>query len=82
VGSAHLRRRLRRGLLLAIGVLYVVSIPWYRTGGATPGLWLGLPSWVAVAILCYVGAAVANAAAWLLTDVADAPEEDDPGSAG
>ena len=34
----------RRGwLLLAIGVLYVFSIPWYREAGAAPSLVLGLP---------------------------------------
>jgi hypothetical protein len=59
-------------------VLYLISIPWYRTGGAEPGLLLGLPSWVTVAVLCYVGAAIVNAAAWLLTDVPDAPERGDP----
>ena len=61
-----------------IGVLYLVSIPWYRTGGAESGLLLGLPSWVAVAILCYVAVAILNAAAWLLTELPDAPEQGDP----
>jgi len=63
----------RRLLLIGVAVLYVLSIPWYRTGGAEPELWLGLPDWVTVAIACYVGAAVLNAAAWLLTDI---PGED------
>jgi hypothetical protein len=65
------RRRLRGALLLGVGALYAVSIPWYRPGGAETGTWLGLPDWVAVATLCYVGAAVLNALAWLLTDVDD-----------
>ena len=65
------RARLRRALLAAIGVLYVVSIPWYRTPGAEPELWLGLPDWVAVAVGCYAAVAVLNAAAWLLSDVRD-----------
>ncbi len=39
---------------------------------------LGLPDWVAVAVLCYVAAAVLNAAAWLLTDVPDASDGDGP----
>lgn len=71
------RRRLRRLLFGLIGVLYAVSIPWYRTGGAESGVVLGLPSWVALAILCYVAAAIANSAAWLLTDVPDAPEDEE-----
>lgn len=71
------RRRLRRALLALVGVLYALSIPWYRAAGDDPVLWLGLPGWVAVALLCYVGAAFANAAAWLLTDVPDAPEPRD-----
>ncbi|MDX1648937.1 MAG: hypothetical protein R3263_03700 [Myxococcota bacterium] len=67
-----MRRRLRRLLLLGIALLYGVSIPWYRRGGAEPEVWLGLPDWVAVALLCYAGVAVLNAAAWLLTDVPEA----------
>ncbi len=70
---------LRRLLLLAIGVLYVLSIPWYREAGSVPSLVLGLPDWVVVALGCYVLAAVLNAAAWLLADVPDAPpDEDEP----
>jgi hypothetical protein len=67
--------RLRALLLGAIGLLYLVSIPWYRQAGSEPGLVLGLPDWVAVALGCYVGVAILNAAAWLVTDVGD----DDPG---
>ncbi len=59
-------------------MLYAISIPWYRTGGEETGTLLGLPSWAAVALLCYAAAAVANAAAWLLTDIPDAPPESDP----
>ena len=54
--------------------LYVISIPWYREAGQTPAIWLGLPDWVAVAVLCYVAAAACNALAWLVTDVPDEPE--------
>ncbi len=68
--------KIRAGLLVLIGVLYALSIPWYREGGADPELWLGLPDWVAVAVLCYAGAAVLNAAAWLVTDVRDEDEGD------
>ncbi len=69
-------RRLRTALLLAIGVLYALSIPWYRTTGAEPELWFGLPDWVAVALGCYLGVALLNTVAWLLTDVPDAPEDE------
>ena len=37
-------------------------------------------AWVGVALFCYVGAAFANAAAWLLTDVPDALEPSEGGS--
>ncbi len=70
-GNPKARRRIRRALLVAIGLLYIVSIPWYRTSGAQPELWLGLPDWGAVAVLCYGAAALLNAAAWLLADVSD-----------
>ncbi len=67
---------LRRGLLLAIGLLYLISIPWYRTTGAQPELVFGLPDWVAVALACYVGVALLNTVAWLLTDVPDEPRDE------
>ena len=60
----------RRLLLIAIGVLFVLSIPWYRGGGET-SRWLGLPDWVAVALVCYSVVAVLNAVAWLLTEISD-----------
>ncbi|UCE85404.1 MAG: hypothetical protein JSU66_13835 [Deltaproteobacteria bacterium] len=64
-------RRARGVLLGLIGVLYLVSIPWYRPTGAVPSMVLGLPDWVFVALVCYVLIAVLNAIAWLLTDVSD-----------
>ena len=67
--------RLRVVLLVAIGALYVLSIPWYRESGELPSTWLGLPDWVALALGCYVGVAVLNSVAWLLTDIRD-PGED------
>ena len=67
---------MRAVLLALIVVLYALSIPWYRTGAEVPGRLLGLPDWVAVALLCYVGVAILNAFAWLRTDVPDT--EDDP----
>jgi len=69
-GSAA-RARLRIGLLVAIALLYALSIPWYRPRGSESAIWLGVPDWVAVALACYVAAAVLNALAWLLTDVRD-----------
>ncbi len=71
--------RIRTGLLIAIGVLYLASIPWYRTPGAMPEIWLGLPSWVTVAIGCYVLAAVLNAIAWSLTEIDDDAPDDEVG---
>ncbi len=64
-----------RGLLLiAIGVLYVISVPWYRDTGAEVTLVFGLPDWVAWALACYVLVAVLNAIAWLLTDMGEEPD--------
>ena len=65
------RRAVKRLLLATIGVLYAFSIPWYRDGGEAAGIVGGLPSWVAVALGCYVAVAFLNSAAWLLTDVPD-----------
>ena len=68
-------RRLRPICLVLIGVFYGLSVPWYREPGETPALWLGLPDWVAVAVLCYVAVAVLNSLAWLGTDFQDPPPE-------
>ena len=68
-------RRLRLVLIALIGVLYVISIPWYREAGEAPAIWFGLPDWVAVALGCYLAAAALNAVAWLITDM---PDEDPP----
>jgi hypothetical protein len=62
---------MRMILLGAIGVLYVLSIPWYRSEDAPLRMLLGLPDWVAVALGCYVAVAVLNSIAWLLTEVRD-----------
>lgn len=69
--TAGMRSRLRKILLIVIGLLYLVSIPWYRETGAVPMIVLGLPSWVAVAVVCYLGVAVLGAVSWLLTEVKD-----------
>lgn len=69
-----MRARVRRLLLGLIGLLYVISVPWYRASGGSPELLLGLPDWVAVALGCYVAIAALNAVAWLLTEVRDGDE--------
>jgi hypothetical protein len=63
--------------MLVIGLLYVASVPWYRDADAPLRLWFGLPDWVAVAVLCYVGVAVVNAIAWSVVEVPD-ERPDDP----
>jgi hypothetical protein len=75
--KSRLARGLRKALLCAIALLFVASIPWYR-GDAPVGRLFGLPDWVAVALLCYVLAAVFNSVAWLLTDVPDSTHEREP----
>ena len=75
--GAPVARRLLAALLALVVALYVVSIPWYRSGGAETSVWLGLPDWVAVALLCYAAVAVLNSIAWLLTDVPDRDESDE-----
>jgi hypothetical protein len=69
-----MRGTLRKLLLAAIGVLYVISVPWYRETGGEVTMLLGLPSWVTVALACYVGVAILNSLAWVLTEM---PSEDD-----
>lgn len=68
----------RRVLLVAVVLLYVASVPWYRDPGSPVEIWLGLPDWATVALGCYVGAAVLNALAWYRSDVTDG--EDPPPS--
>ncbi len=68
------RRFLHSGCMILIALLYIVSVPWYRDDGAPLRYWLGLPDWVAVALLCYVGVAIVNAVAWAATDVPDAAD--------
>jgi len=70
--DALARRRLH--CLIGIGLLYGASIPWYRDDAAPLRIWLGLPDWVTVAILCYVGVAILNGLAWRWTEIPD----DDP----
>ena len=70
--SRHQRRAVHFVCMVSIVLLYVVSVPWYREADAPLRIWLGLPDWVAVALLCYVGVAIVNAVAWVITDVPDA----------
>lgn len=63
--------RVRASLLAAIAVLFGLSVPWYRPDDQPLELFLGLPDWAAVALLCYAAAAVLNAVAWLRTPIVD-----------
>ena len=75
------RSRVRLTLFALIAVLYVFSVPWYRTSGDPLHLLFGLPDWVFVALCCYVAVAILNSIAWLLTDVSDGPAaEEESGS--
>jgi hypothetical protein len=69
----------RRWLLLGVALFYVFSIPWYRSPDSPVSIWLGLPDWVAVALGCYLGAAILNALAWMRTEIPEG--EADPPSA-
>jgi hypothetical protein len=71
--SPSVRRVVHRVCLVAIAALYVASVPWYRSGDQPLRIWMGLPDWVAVALLCYVGVALLNAVAWSVAEVHDAP---------
>ncbi len=62
---------LRSVLLALIVVLYAISIPWYRGDDQELRLLLGLPDWVAVAILCYALVAVLNSVVWMRTPIDD-----------
>jgi hypothetical protein len=71
MSDPRVRRRVHFACMIVIALLYLVSVPWYRDAEAPLRLWLGLPDWVAVALLCYVGVAMANALAWIVSDVSD-----------
>lgn len=78
-GGAEARRlpSRRAWLLLAIGALYVLSVPWYRASDDDPARVFGVPSWVAVAVVCYFAAACLNAVAWWTAPVSDELVEPD-----
>lgn len=69
------RRVVHFGCMILIVLLYIISVPWYRDDGAPLRLWLGLPDWVAVALICYVAVAILNAIAWAVADVPDSWED-------
>jgi hypothetical protein len=71
------RQRTRAVCFGLIGLLYILSVPWYREIEAPLRLWLGLPDWVAVALLCYVGVAIFNAVAWSMSDLSDTYDSSD-----
>ncbi len=80
----HRRRWIRIVCMILIALLYIASVPWYRDDSAPLKLWLGLPDWVTVAVLCYVGVAILNAVAWSVTEVPDTTDSiaDERGAAG
>jgi hypothetical protein len=51
-GKAHPRRRI--AVWLGYLVLFGLSIPWYLPSGSVPPLWLGLPYWVVISLVCCV----------------------------
>ena len=67
----EIRRRRRRLLLFAIGLLYLLSVPWYRSASDGLNILWGLPDWVTVAVVCYTLVAILNSLAWRLTDIDD-----------
>lgn len=71
MSSPRQRRAVHFVCMVLIVLLYVLSVPWYREADAPLRIWLGLPDWVAVALLCYVGVAIVNGVAWIVTDVPD-----------
>ncbi len=75
------RRSVHLACMILIALLYVISVPWYRDDDAPLRLWLGLPDWVAVALVCYVGVAIVNAVAWAMIDVSDVVDDSDDAKA-
>ena len=61
------RHALKFACFIFITILYLISVPWYREADASLRIWLGLPDWVAVALVCYVGVAILNAIAWTVS---------------
>lgn len=74
LGQVSRRRRFRLALLGVVFLLFVFSVPWYRSDPGELRLILGLPDWVAVAVGCYALAACLNSVAWLWTEIDDEAE--------
>lgn len=51
-GKAHSTGRI--AVWLGYLVLFALSIPWYLPSGSVPPLWLGLPYWVVISLVCCV----------------------------
>jgi protein-S-isoprenylcysteine O-methyltransferase Ste14 len=62
---------------LAIALLLLLALPWYREAGRAPAIWFGLPDWLVVAALCFLGIAALNAVAWWRADWDDETLEGD-----
>lgn len=75
MSSRRQRRTVHSVCMVLIALLYVVSVPWCREQEAPLRIWLGMSDWVAIALLCYVGVAIVNAVAWVVTDVPDTVDE-------
>ncbi|WP_252178241.1 hypothetical protein [Endozoicomonas sp. 4G] len=65
---------LRTALQLLMFSLLILSVPWYRTPGATPKIYLGMPDWVVLALSCYILVIFINLLLWVSRD--DPPEPD------
>jgi Na+/melibiose symporter-like transporter len=75
MSGTPLRRKIYIVCMIVIALLYVVSVPWYRDVDQPLRIWLGLPDWVAIALLCYVGVAFVNGIAWSMVEVSDEPDD-------
>lgn len=66
----------RRALpFVGIAVLLLIALPWYREPGRPPTYWAGLPDWLVIAALCFVGIAALNAWTWWNASWDDEPPE-------
>ncbi|WP_062262881.1 hypothetical protein [Endozoicomonas arenosclerae] len=66
---------LRTALQLLMLFLLILSVPWYRTPGTEPVIYLGMPDWVLIALTCYVVVIFINLLLWLSRED---PQELDP----
>ncbi|MGI9283463.1 MAG: hypothetical protein ACR2PX_28095 [Endozoicomonas sp.] len=58
-------KTLRTALQLLMLLLLIISVPWYRTPGSDPNIYLGMPDWVILALTCYVLVIFINLLLWL-----------------